>query len=123
MTRDEFLVSFSGIEKMQELCDFCRSIGIYDLFFYKVQSKESFEKFVKYQVQHMLNSDRASDDIRDFLNSVPYGFDWYWLYGESTFEEFNTRDFNNKKESILKYLDERGFWENGCFSISYYMPY
>lgn len=104
MTRDEFIEEMCSISA---LVDFCWSENI-DGFVDYYRSSDSIDEYLDDMFSDMF-SYRRWYDIRDWMNDVPEGYDWYDT--EDDICGYNDDEYEDLKDRILEYLDDDGFFD------------
>ena len=103
MTRREFI---DEITRFYELRDFCNENDIYtcDEYFDSDDLDDEVDN-------DMRDCDYGWRDLRDSLNSIETGYDFYKREGYLYYEGCTDEDFENLKEDVLEVMDERGAWD------------
>lgn len=103
MTREEFLNDVTSIE---ELYYFCQEnecsvmediIPAYELGDYM---DEKIKDLVRYE---------SWQTVRDFLNEIDDGYDWYDVYND--FVGVSEDDFYDWQGKVLEYMDDNEYWD------------
>lgn len=104
MTRNEF---FEEITQFWELRDFCNDQDIY----------ECDDYFDSDDLNDIVESDirdgdfRNWEDIRDSLNSIETGYNFYKREGYLYYEGCTVDDFDALKQSVAEIMDDRVAWD------------
>ena len=104
MTRNEF---FEDVTRFYELRDFCNDNEIYECDDYFDGDDLDDE------VQSDINNDdfRSWTDLRDGLDSIETGYDFYKREGSLYYEGCTDEDFDEIKSRVADIMDERGAWD------------
>lgn len=106
MTRSEFI---DTVNEWEELIDFCRDegcdicVGIYD--------ELSMDDFINEYLVDLARSAQNWYSFRDDLNAIPSGAGWYLCNGYFDWEELTDDDFEYYKQDVLRWMDNRGYWD------------
>ncbi len=105
MTRTEFidnvtswfdLLSFCN----ENPCDICDSI----------MSNEEMDEYIDDNLVNEAESNRWYE-LRDLLNDIPTGYDYYINHGYFEFSEADDSDFNSYKDDVLEWGDNNDIWD------------
>ena len=113
MTRDEF---YNTIDSFSELKDFCVDNDLRTM--EDVFSDDERDDYL-YDVIHDNNDYWA--DLRDWLNSIPTGYDWWVRDNWDAWEGIDEDDFPSWLDSVANEAEEEGVFdaeedleEDGC---------
>lgn len=107
MKRQEFI---DDVRSFYDLIQFCNEYGydgVCEDIFDDDERDELIEEDISDALQHC--SWRA---IRDNLNDIPTGHDWYRRDGLLEYSVLYGADFESHKEVVLRLGDEDGIWED-----------
>ena len=102
MTREEWIDS---MEDFDDLRTWCIDNGVFEDTMYDI--------YDDYEVDDQVNDDVANCDdswsnLRDYLNDIPTGYNWYRRDGSFDYVGLTHSDFLDLKQEVLDYLDEYG---------------
>jgi len=102
MTREEWI---NDIEDLGDLRTWCIDNGVFEDTMYDI--------YDDYEVDDEINDDVANcgdswSCLRDYLNDIPTGYNWYRRDGSFDYVGLVRGDFLNLKQEVLDYLDNYG---------------
>lgn len=105
MTRQEFIDDVTSWSELIEFCsyenlDYCNDV--YD--------NESYNDEIDSEL-----SERAEDDswqdVRDWLSSLPNGYDYYIKDDYGDWYAADDDDFDSRKDEVIECMDDGGYWD------------
>lgn len=105
MTRNEFL---DDVTTFGELKDFCSDNGCNLLD--DVYDEESRDDYVNDCLAEWAHNN-SWEELRDILNEIPTGYDWY-LDDYGSWDGLDDEDFENCKNDVLEWADDNDIWED-----------
>lgn len=105
MTRTEFK---ENITSWGDLIGYCDNMG-WD-FMSNVYSEGSMDDFVDEKICDLIKHVNWRE-VREYLDDLSDGYDYYILTEDDGFEGADDYDFDRYKLDILEYGDEQGVWE------------
>lgn len=102
MTRQQFE---DEVESFGDLMDFCSEHGLWDLD--EVCDDDAKDEYID---EDLRECDWGWLDIRDALDNIPTGYDWYRRNGYLDFDALDEYDFEHYKEDVFNHAEE-----SGCF--------
>ena len=106
MTRQEFL---DDVTTFDELHSFCIDIG-YDLQEDGAYSEEEYNDYIEEDVYDAVR-DNSWRETRDWLSSLPDGYDFYLRDGWGEWVGRSYEDIDDLKERVLEYADENDLFD------------
>lgn len=106
MTRQEFI---DDVLDFQQLVDFASEFG-YE--FDDAYSEESYDDVIN---DELTENDQGWQDVKDWLNSLPDGYDFYIRDRWGDWEGRSSDDIDDLKEEFLNWADDDG----GVFDEEY----
>lgn len=103
MTREEFL---ENVTTFGELKDFCYDQDC-DLL-EDVYDEEGRDDYIDEDLVELAR-DSSWEEMRDYLDNIPTGYEWYRNY--DGWEGLDDYDFDQYKRDVLEWMDDNGFWE------------
>lgn len=104
MTRDEFC----ELREWSDIIDFCRE---YNLSFCDyVYDSEAYDDEINEELERRAQED-SWYEVKDWLDSLDSGYDYYIKDGWGDFEGASNGDFDRICEEILDYCDDEGLWD------------
>ncbi len=105
MTRNYFLDYIDEFDGLKDLCrehdcDICDGI---------IDSRQ-FDEYVDDDISEALPYHNWQE-IRDMLNGIPYGYDYYRVDGSFDYSGLDSYDFESYKQEVLEWMDENGLWD------------
>ena len=108
MTRREFVRTYEGASVDSLIC-FCNEEGAYDLY-EEFVTDDSLDEIMNSRLHDMVR-ESPWYDIRDHLNDIPQGYEWYRvdpfdgeIYG------CDDDDAERLYNDIIEYFDNNGLW-------------
>ena len=105
MTREEFLENTTDFD---ELVYFCNEYGYYE-YVEDIMDSESFDNWLDEKFADDL-SHYSWREIRDEMNDVPEGYDWYRIY--DGYYGLTDDDFSEILQEVLERCDDDEFWDH-----------
>lgn len=106
MTREEFIDDITNFSELKEFCyDFdCELLDdVYD--------QESMDDDINAWIDDN-HRDYSWDELRDDLNDIPTGYDYYVQTGVLEYEGLDITDFQSYKNDVIEWCDENEIWED-----------
>lgn len=105
MTRNEFLES---VNDWWELKDFCSEIGCEHCDC--IIDDDGLDEEIEYALGEYLR-DYNWREIRDMLDDIPTGYDWYRCDGSFDYVGLDDDDFDSYKDDVLDWADDHDVWD------------
>lgn len=106
MTREEWLDS---IDDLCELRDFCLENQILEDEFYDIFTYDSLEDYVRDDMQY--NDTGSWIQLRDYLDDIPTGYEWYRRNGAFDYEGLDTYDYEGFRDMVEQYMLENDLFD------------
>lgn len=106
MTRREFL---EEVNDFSDLLDFCweESLSTCEDVYSEGSLSELIDEEIKEKIQY-----NSWMEVRDFLNDIPEGYDFYSQDGYGDWRGLGSDDFEDYKLEVLREMDASGAWED-----------
>lgn len=105
MTRQEFIDS---VTDFYELTDFCRD---WDLDICgDVYSEDDRDSYLN-EVIHAWACDETWQSVRDMLDHIVTGYDWYRRHYDDEWEGIDD-EFEDYKDRVIDFMDENAYWDD-----------
>ena len=106
MTRDEFIEEINSFSDLinwcsENNCDVCSDIWYCD----------SYDEWVSQKIEELGSDGSSWQYIRDRLNSMESGFDWYRMDRYGDFVGIDDDDFEDYKDAALEWGDDTDIWD------------
>lgn len=106
MTRSEFFEEICDFSDLLNLC-WEESLSTCE----DIYSEDSMNEFIDEELEDMIRH-RSWKEIRDALNDIPEGYDYYRLDGYGEWVALDDRDFDYYKTEVLREMDANNSWED-----------
>lgn len=106
MTRNEFLES---VNDWWELKDFCAD---YDCDYLEpVYDEDGMDEEIEYVLREGYADNYSWRELRDALENIPTGFDFYRQNSSFDWDGLDDGDFDSYKEDVLDWADDNDVWD------------
>lgn len=102
MTRQEFI---DEVNSFGDLIDFCNDNDCYEC--ENVYYQDSFDDYINDCLSDWARND-GWRDLRDRLNDIPTGYDWYDIENLCGLDD---DDFDDYKDDVLSWADDHDVWD------------
>ena len=107
MTREQFE---ENVVDFDNLIEFCNSYG-YASFVEDIYSEASYDDYIDEELSDMVRTERWWD-VRDFLDNVESGFEWYFRDEWGDWEGLTDDDIDSWVEDLTSMLEDDDFFES-----------
>ncbi len=105
MTRQEFI---DDITTWSELIDFCHDENID--YCDNVYSDERYNDHINDELEDTARNE-GWQDVRDWLTSLPSGYDYYIEDGYGEWEVADDDAFDDIRGEVIEYMDNNDYWD------------
>lgn len=106
MTRQEFLDDVCSFDELRDFCydnDCTICDDIYD--------DDSKDDYINEHLSDMADDADDWQSLYRTLDDIPTGYDYYRLDDYGDFYGLDNADFENYKDEVLEWMDDREYWE------------
>ncbi len=104
MTQSEW---WNTINDFNDLISWCRDNEMFEDEVENIISDDSYDEYVNEDISNYYYGWR---DLRDALDDLPYGYDWYRVDGMFDYVALDDSDFEDIKQDICDRLEDRGYF-------------
>ena len=101
MTRNEFIDNVNDFDALMEVCnDWGYELDLY--------TSGDYDSEVEDDVS---NRDCSWDDLRDYLNDLPYGYEYYRRNGWLDYDGMDDDEFQDYKDEVEEWMADNGYFD------------
>ena len=104
MTQSEW---WNTIDDFNDLISWCRDNEMFEEEVENIIGDDSYDEYVNEDISNYYYGWR---DLRDALDGLPYGYDWYRVDGMFDYVGLDDSDFEDIKQDICDRLEDRGYF-------------
>ena len=106
MTREEFIENVSDMWELRNFCDENNMYECLDGYYDRDQADDYICDLIRDKVNHV-----SWEDIKDMLDNIPSGYDWYKDDDYDILAPLTDDDFEYLRNDILEQLDNMDFFD------------
>lgn len=106
MTREDFI---ENIQSWEDLISFCSDYGCD--YCKDVYDDDQRDDYINEDLVDMARNSDDWRDLRNMLNDIPTGYDYYIKDDYDEFREADNDDFEDYKSSVLEWGDDGDVWD------------